>query len=146
MKLNVFTKPFSAAKRWVTLTCLSLSAIAFLWQGALISPVQAAPMAPYFLAADAGDQVQSKASEDAGRAKGFIRDTADKVEQTAKNNASKVDKATDNDSPIADRAKKDAGRIKQYAERDAARTEKAVDKTKNAIENAVDNVKDAFGK
>jgi hypothetical protein len=146
MKLNAFTKYFSTAKRWVALACVSLAAIAFLWQGAFLfdNTAIAAPV-NLTLAADLGDKVQDKNAEEMGKAKGFIRDTANKVERTAKKNAERVDNATDDDSPIAERAKNDAGRIKQNAERDAARTQKAVDNSKNAIEKAVDNVKDAFG-
>ena len=148
MKLNDLTKQISALGRWLTMALLSLSAIAFFWQGAFLmnNAAMANPVTNFVMAADLGDKVQDKANEGAGRAKGFIRDTADKVERTAKKNAAKVDNATDNNSGVANKAQRDAGRIQERAERDASRTEKAVDNTKNAIEQAVDNVKDAFGK
>jgi hypothetical protein len=148
MKLNDLTKQISALGRGLTTALLSLAAIAFFWQGAFLlnSAAMANPTTNFIVAADMGDRVQDKASNDAGRAKGFIRDTADKVERTARKNAAKVDNATDNGSGIGRKAQRDAGRIQERAERDAARTEKAVDNTKNAIERTVDNVKDAFGK
>jgi hypothetical protein len=148
MKLNDLTKQISALGRGLTTALLSLAAIAFFWQGAFLlnSAAMANPTTNFIVAADMGDRVQDKASNDAGRAKGFIRDTADKVERTARKNAAKVDNATDNGSGIGNKAQRDAGRIQERAERDAARTEKAVDNTKNAIERTVDNVKDAFGK
>ncbi len=148
MKLNYLTKQISALGRWLTMALLSLSAIAFFWQGAALvnSAAMASPITNLVVAADLGDKVQDKVSDDTRNTKGFIRDTADKVERTASKNAAKVDKATDDDSFIKNKAQRDAGRIHERAERDAARTEKAVDKTKNAIEQAVDNVKDAFGK
>lgn len=149
MKLNYLTKQISALSRWLTMALLSLSAIAFFWQGAFLvnSAAMANPVTNFIVAADLGDKVQDKTSEDAGRAKGFIRDTADKVESTARKNAAKVDNATDDDNGfIKNKAQRDAGRIHERAEQDASRTQKAVDKTKNAIEDAVDNVKDVFGK
>lgn len=148
MKLNYLTKQISALGRWLTTALLSLAALAFFWQGAFLlnNAAMANPTTSFVVAADLGDRVQDKASEDAGRAKGFIRDTADKVERTAKKNAAKVDDATDGNNSIGNKAQRDAGRIQERAERDASRTEKAVDDTKNVIERAVDNVKDAFGK
>jgi hypothetical protein len=148
MKLNYLTKQISALGRWLTMALLSLSAIAFFWQGAFLanSAAMANPITNLVVAADLGDKVQDKVSDDTRSAKGFIRDTADKVERTARKNAAKVDNATDDDSFIKNKAQRDAGRIYERAERDAGRTEKAVDNTKNAIEQAVDNVKDAFGK
>ena len=149
MKLNYLTKQISALGRWLTMALLSLSAIAFLWQGAFLgnNAAMANPVTNLIVAADLGDKVQDKASDGAGSAKGFIRDTANKVERTAKKNAAKVDNATDdNNGFVKNKAQRDAGRIYERAERDASRTEKAVDKTKNAIEEAVDNVKDVFGK
>ncbi|MBW4517497.1 MAG: hypothetical protein KME11_20015 [Timaviella obliquedivisa GSE-PSE-MK23-08B] len=149
MKLNHLTKQISALGRRLTMVLLSLSAIAFFWQGAFLlnNAAMANPTNNFVVAADLGNKVQNKVGEDTKNAKGFIRDTADKVEEAARSNAAKVDNATDdNDSAIANRAKRDAGRIQQRAEEDASRTEKAVDNTKNVIEKAVDNVKDAFGK
>jgi len=146
MKLNYFTKRLSTVGRWMATTVFCVCAIAFVWQGAFFSntTAMAAPAANLIASADAGDQVKEKTSKDAGRAKNFIRDTADKVEQTAKTNAAKVDQATDDGSFVERKAKKDAGRIVQRAEEDAARTQKAVDNTKNVVERTVDNIKDAF--
>jgi hypothetical protein len=146
MKLHNFTKLLSIAGRWIAGTLFYLSAIAFVWQGAFfpIAPAMAAPFTNSILAVDAGDRVKSKASEDAANTKGFIRDTADKVEQTAKKNAAKVDRATADGSVAERKAKKDAATIEKRAEEDAARTQKAVDNTKNTVKRTVDKVKDAF--
>ncbi|MHC5814624.1 MAG: hypothetical protein ACYT04_01445 [Nostoc sp.] len=149
MKLSYLTKQFSTVKRWMATTLFCLLAIAFVWQGAFFSnnSAMADPIATLIASKDAGDQVQEKASKDAGRAKNFIEDTADKVKQTAKNNANKVDQATDDNGSFVERkAKKDAATIQKRADEDAARTKKAVDNTKNVVERAVDNIKDAFGK
>lgn len=135
--------------RFLATTLLCVSAIAFVWQGAFFSnaSAMAAPGVNLIAAADAGDQVKEKASEDASRAKNFIQDTKDKVERTANKNASKVEDATDNNGSFVERkAKRDAATIEKRAEEDAARTEKAVDNTKNVVESAVDKIKDAFGK
>ncbi|MBW4580204.1 MAG: hypothetical protein KME42_11595 [Tildeniella nuda ZEHNDER 1965/U140] len=147
MQLNYFAKRLSAIGRWLTTALLCVSAIAFVWQGSFVSNVtaMAAPATNLIAAADAGSEVQGKASKDAGRTKGFVRDTTDKLKQTARTNAAKVDRATDNDSPIGRKAKKDAARIERKADKDSARTQTAIDKTKNAVESAVDNIKDAFG-
>ncbi len=147
MKSNLFTKPLSLIGRWMTTTLLCLSAIAFIWQGSFFSntTAMANPAANLIATMDAGDRVQQKASDDAGRAKGFIEDTKDKVQQTAKNNAAKVDRATDDNGNFLERkAKKDAARIEKRAEEDADRTQQAVDNTKNAVERTVDSIKDAF--
>ena len=148
MKLNYVTKQLSTVKRWMATTLFCMLAIAFLWQGAFFSNTSAIadPAATLIASKDAGDQVQEKASEDAGRAKNFIQDAADKVKEAAKSNASKVDQATDNGSFAERKAKRDAATIQKRANEDAARTQKAVDKTKNAVERTVDNIKDAFGK
>ncbi|MEH2316405.1 hypothetical protein [Nostoc sp.] len=149
MKLNYFTKQFSTVKRWMATTLFCMLAIAFVWQGGFFSNTSAMadPTATLIASKDAGDQVQEKASEDAGRAKNFIQDTADKVKQTAKNNANKVDQATDDNGSFAERkAKRDAATIQKRADEDSARTKKAVDKTKNAVERTVDSIKDAFSK
>ncbi len=147
MKLNYFTKRLSTVGRWITTTVLCVSAIAFGWQGAFFSntAAMANPAVNLIASADMGDKVQDKVSNDAGRAKNFIRDTADKVERTANKNASKVDRATDNGSFVERKANRDAAQIEKRAEEDAARTQKAVDNTKNVVEKAVDNIKDAFG-
>lgn len=146
MKLNYFPKQLSGLGRWVTTALLCVTAIAFAWQGAFFSstPALAAEM-PFIAAADAGSEIQGKASKDAGRTKSFVRDTTDKLKQTAKTNAAKVDRATDADSAIGRKAKKDAARIERKADKDSARTQTAIDKTKSAVESAVDNIKDAFG-
>ena len=146
MQLNYLAKRVSTIGRLLTTALLCVSAIAFTWQGAFFSS-NAAIAAPSNLiaAADAGSEVQGKASKDAGRTKGFVRDTTDKLKKTAKTNAAKVDRATDNDSEIGRKAKKDAARIERKADKDSARTQNAIDKTKNAVESAVDNIKDAFG-
>ncbi|MBE9167825.1 hypothetical protein IQ238_09940 [Pleurocapsales cyanobacterium LEGE 06147] len=147
MKLNNFMKLLSTVGRWMATTLFCVSAIAFVWQGAFFSNTAAIadPAANSILVADAGDRVQEKASEDAGRAKSFIRDTADKVERTAYKNAERVDRTTDDNGSFVERkAKRDAARIEQRAEEDAARTEKAVDNTKNVVESTIDNIKDVF--
>jgi hypothetical protein len=146
MKLNNLMKRLSSAGRWMATAVLCLFAVVSVWQGAFFSSnaAMAAPMNSLIAATNVGDQVQQKTSEDAGRAKGFIRNTADRVEQAARDNASRVDDATDNGSFVERKAKRDAARIHERAEEDAARTQKAVDNTKNAVERAVDNIKDAF--
>jgi uncharacterized protein YjbJ (UPF0337 family) len=144
MKLSHFTKQLAAVGRTIA-TLLFLAAITFVWQGAFLhTDAIAAPHAT-LIAADLGDQAQEKVQEDAGRAKGFIRDTADRVEETAKKNAKRVEEATDGDGNFVERrAKKDAARIEKRAEEDAARTQKAVDNTKNAVERTIDSIKEAF--
>jgi hypothetical protein len=148
MKLSYFTKQVGAVKHCLVTALFCLAAIAFVWQGAfwVDTAATAAPMTTLMASKDAGDQVQDKVRTDAGRAKGFIEDTKNKVERTANKNANRVDRATDdNGSFLERRAKNDAGRIEKRAEEDAARTEKAVDNTKNAVERTVDSIKDAFG-
>ena len=146
MKLNYFTKRFSTVGRWMAATVLCVSAMAFVWQGAFfsITAAMASPIVNSIAAADAGDGVQQKASKDAGRTKNFIRDTEEKVKETAKKNAAKVDRADDEGSGVERKAKRDRDRIEQRAEEDAARTEKAVDKNMNAVKRTVDSIKDAF--
>jgi hypothetical protein len=141
-------KQLSTVGRFLAKTVLCMLAIAFVWQGAFFSNTiaMANPTANLIASADAGDQVKYKASEDAGRAKGFIRDTADKVKEAAKSNAAKVDRGTDDGSFVERKAKSDAATIQRRAEEDAARTQKAVDNTKNAVESTVDKIKDVFGK
>jgi RNA repair, ligase-Pnkp-associating, region of Hen1 len=147
MKLNYFTKRLPSVKRWIATSLLCLSAITFVWQGAFLSNTAAiaAPKANLIAEADLGSKIQGKTSEDAGRAKNFIRDTADKVKETANKNAGRVEEATDGKGNFVQRkARRDAARIRQRADEDAARTQKAVDKTKNAVESTVDNIKDTF--
>jgi len=142
MKLNYFAKLLSMAGRWLATALLFVSAIA--GHGAFFS-ASSAMAAPTLIAADVGDQVKDKTREGAGRAKGFIQDTADKVEQTANKNADRVEKAAGGKGSFAEsKAKRDAARIRKRAEEDASRTQKAVDKTKNAVESTVDKVKDAL--
>ncbi|AVH72828.1 hypothetical protein [Nostoc sp. 'Lobaria pulmonaria (5183) cyanobiont'] len=148
MKSNYVTKQLSTLKRWMATTLFCMLAIAFVWQGAFFSNTSAManPTGTLIAYDDAGDKVQEKTSKDAGRAKNFIDDTADKVKDAAKSNASKVDQSTDNDSPIGRKAKKDAATIQKRANEDASRTKEAVDNTKNVVERTVENIKDAFGK
>jgi hypothetical protein len=143
--MEYFMKQFSNIKRWMATTLFCLLAIAFAWQGAFFSSnVAMANPAVYTVAANTGNEVQGKVSKDTGRTKDFIRDTRDKVKETAKSNAAKVDRATDDDSFIEGKAKRDAARIEQKANKDAARTQKAADNTKNVIERTVDGIKDTF--
>jgi uncharacterized protein YjbJ (UPF0337 family) len=147
MELNYFTKRLSTVGRWIATTLFCVSAIAFVWQGAFFSntAAMAAPAANLIASTDVGDQVQEKASVDAGRAKNFIEDTKDKVKRTANKNAERVDQATDDDGSFVEgKAKRDRNRIEKRADEDAARTEKAVDNTKNAVERTVDSIKDVF--
>ena len=147
MELNYFTKRLSTVGRWIATTLFCVSAIAFVWQGTFFSntAAMAGPAANLIAAADVGDQVQEKVSEDAGRAKNFIEDTKDQVKRTANKNAARVDRATDdNGSFVEGKAKRDRDRIEKRADEDAARTQKAVDNTKNAVERTVDSIKDAF--
>ena len=148
MKLNDFMKQLSTVGRFLATTVLGVLAVAFVWQGAFFSntAAMANPAANLIASADAGDQVKDKVDEGAGAAKNFIRDTQDKVKQTARTNASKVDEATDNGNFLERKAKRDKATIEKRANEDAARTEKAVDNTKNAVERTVDSIKDAFSK
>lgn len=148
MMLNSLTKSLAIAGRWMAKALLGVMAVALLWQGAFVANLSAmaAPANNTLIAAaDVGSEAQGKASKDAGRTKGFVRDTRDTVKKAASDNARKVDRATDNDSAIADKAKRDAARIQERADKDASRTQDAIDDTKNVFENAIDNVKDAFG-
>lgn len=146
MTLNNFKKMLSTARRWVATTLFGLLAIAFLWQGASFAnpSAMAAPDLNLMASRDFGDKVQDKTSEDAGRAKGFIEETKNKVERTARKNAARVDRADDEGSFVERKARRDASRIEKRAEEDADRTQKAVDNTKNAVERTVDSIKDAF--
>lgn len=148
MKLNYFSKQLSTVGRWMVTTLFCVSAIAFIWQGALFSNTVAfASPAPTLIAADAGDRVKDKTRNDAARSKNFIRDSANKVEDAAKSNAKKVERATGGDGNVLERkAKRDAARIQKRAEEDAARTQKAVDNNTGAVRSAIDKIKDAFGK
>jgi hypothetical protein len=147
MQPSKFMKKLSTVVRFLATTVICVSAIAFIWQGAFFSDTSAmaSPVANLIADADIGSKVQGKTSEDAGRAKNFIRDTANKVEEAASSNASKVEDATDGSGNFIERkAKSDAATIHKRAEEDAARTQKAVDNTKNAVERTVDSIKDAF--
>lgn len=141
MRLNYFVKRLPTLGRWVATALLFLSAFVWVWQNPF--SVKAALANPVMVATrDAADQVQDQM----GRSKGFIEDTKNKVEQTAKNNAKRVERATDGDGNFLERrAKNDAARIEKRAEEDADRTQKAVDASKNAVERAVDGIKDTFG-
>lgn len=148
MKLNYFTKLLSTMGRWLAMALLWVSAVTFVWQGGFLSDTaaMAAPATNSIASADLGNQVQDRASKDAGRAKNFIRDSANRVERTANRNADRVEQATDDRGSFLERkANRDTARIERRAEQDAARTQKAVDQSKNAIERAVDNIKDTFG-
>jgi uncharacterized protein (DUF2147 family) len=147
MKLNSLTQRLSTVGRWMAATVLCVCAMAFVWEGAFFSntAAMASPAVNSMAAeADAGDAVQEKASKDAGRAKNFIRDTEEKVKETAKTNAAKVDRASEDGSVVERKAKKDAATIEKRASEDSARTQKAVDNTKNAVERAVDSIKGVF--
>ncbi|MCC3406629.1 MAG: hypothetical protein JGK17_13760 [Microcoleus sp. PH2017_10_PVI_O_A] len=148
MKLNYFTKRLSTVGRWMAATVLCLWAMVFVWSGGFFSnnAAMASGAVNSIAAADMGDAVQEKASKDAGRAKNFIRDTEEKVKETAKTNAAKVDRASEDGSVAEGKAKKDAATIEKRAEEDSARTQKAVDNTKNAVERTVDSIKGAFSK
>jgi hypothetical protein len=138
MKLNYFTKQISIVGRWLATALFCVSAIAFIWQGSFFSNPAAMADTNVNLIASVGDRAQDKASEDAGRTKGFVRDTADKVERAARKNSEKVNQADDGGF-FGRKAKRDAARIEKRAEEDTARTQKAIDKTKNAFRKAVDN-------
>lgn len=145
MKLTSLTKRFASVGRWLATMLFCVSAIALGWQSNFSSAAIADPAPNLIAAADVGSQVQGKTSKDSGRAKNFIRDTKNQVQQTAKNNAARVDQATDNDGSFLEgKAKRDAARINKRAEEDAARTQEAVDSTKNVIERTVDSIKDTF--
>lgn len=148
MKLNYLMKPLSTVGRFLVTTAFCMSAIAFIWQGAFFSntTAMANPAVNLIADADAGDQVKDKVDEGAGAVKNFIRDTQDKVKQTARTNASKVDDATDSGNFIERKAKSDKATIEKRANEDAARTEKVIDKEKNAVKGVVDSIKDVFSK
>lgn len=145
MKLNVLTKSYHTAKRWIASTVLCLAMVVLFWQGSVLT-AEAAIALPHsaVLATSNLDKAQDKAQRDAASTKDFVRDAANKVEKTARQNADRVDQATDGSNFLARKAQRDAGRIEQRAEQDAARTQDAIDDTKNVFERAVDNVKEAF--
>ncbi|MBW4560851.1 MAG: hypothetical protein KME32_06765 [Mojavia pulchra JT2-VF2] len=148
MKLKYFTKRLSIVGRWIATTLFCALAMTFVWQGAFFSNTSAManPAASLIASADAGDKVQDKLDDTAKASKNFIRDAADKVEQTANKNANKVDQADDNGSFVERKAKSDRNTIEKRAEEDAARTEKAVDNNINAVQRTIENIKDAFTK
>jgi uncharacterized protein YjbJ (UPF0337 family) len=133
-------------KNWMRTTLFCILAIAVFWQSAFLSSsvAMADSNINSLLLANTSDRVQDKVDKDAGRAKNFIEDTKDKVQDAAKSNAAKVDRATDNGGFFERKAKRDAARIEQKAEKDAARTKRAVDKSKKTLERTVDDVKDNF--
>ena len=146
MKRIDLAKSFKTAGRWLATAAICLSAIAFVWQGGFVMDTSALanPANNWIAAADLDDQVQNKVGQDARNTKGFVRDTAESVKETARNNANRVSNATDGDNLIQRKAQRDAGRIQQRANEDASRTQGAIDDTKNFVQNAVDNIKDAF--
>lgn len=146
MKLNYFAKPLSIVGRLFATTLFCVSAIAFIWQAPFFANAEAiaAPTVTFIASADAA---KAKVSEDTGRTKNFIRDTEEKVKETANKNAERVEDATDGDGNLFERrAKDDAALIQKRASEDSARTQKAVDNTKNVLEKTVDSIKDAFSK
>lgn len=146
MKLNYLMKRLSTVGRWMATTLFCVSAIAFVWQGAFLSntTAMANPTANLIASKDAGDQVKDAVDEVAGRSKNFVRDTQDKVKQTARTNASKVDESTESGNFAERKAKRDKATIEKRANEDAARTEKVIDKEQNAVKGAVDKIKDVF--
>ena len=109
MKLNYLTKRLSTMGRWVATTLFCLSAIAFVWQGAFLSntTAMANPAANLIASKDVGDQIKEKVDEGAGAAKNFVRDSQDKVKQTARTNASKVDESTESGNFAERKAKRE---------------------------------------
>ncbi|PAX51152.1 hypothetical protein [Brunnivagina elsteri] len=149
MKPNYCTQRVSILGRWIATSLFCLSAIAFVWQGAFFhdTAAMASPVANLVASTDAGNQIKGKAREDAGNAKGLIRDAKNQVKKTANKNADRVEEATDGKgSFFARKANRDKARIEKRAEEDASRTQKAVDNTKNAVERTVDNIKDTIAK
>jgi len=148
MKLNYFTKRLSTVVRLVATSVFCMLAVAFVWQGAFFSnsTAMANPVVTLIASADAGDQAKDKVEEGAGAVKNFVRDTQDKVKQTARTNASKVDDATDSGNFVERKAKSDKATIEKRANEDAARTQNVIDKEKNAVQGAIDSIKDAFTK
>uniref|UniRef100_A0A832H807 Uncharacterized protein n=1 Tax=Oscillatoriales cyanobacterium SpSt-402 TaxID=2282168 RepID=A0A832H807_9CYAN len=146
MKLNYLAKPLATVGRWIATALVCVVAIAFVWQGSFISTTVAwaGSTGDMIASADMGDQVKDKVSKDAGRAKGFIRDTANQVERTANKNANRVENAADRGSFVERKAQRDRDLIERRAEEDAARTQEAVDDTKNVVKRAVDSIKDTF--
>jgi len=145
MKLNYVVRQIQSVGRWTASLLLGMAAISFVWQSAIFPTLSAmAAPTPTLLATEMGKQVQQKVSKDAGRAKNFIEDTKDKVENMADKNARRVDEADNSGSFVERKAQRDAGRIYKRAEEDAARTERAVDNTKNVFQDAVENIKDAL--
>ena len=125
-------KYFSLIKRWVVTGLLSLLAITFVWQGALIANNTAM--------ADTADKVENKVDSGLEKAKGFVDDVKQDVKQTANKNESRVDRNIDNDSFIENKADRDKERIEKRANEDAANTKEAIDKT----ESIIDNIKNVF--
>jgi hypothetical protein len=141
--MKSITKLLAAFGRLTVAALLCVSAMAFAWQAPFLSSgaAMAAPGNPVIAATtDAGDKIQRDN-------KGFVRDAAEKVKETASKNASRVERASgDNGGVVERKAQRDAARIQQRADEDASRTQKAIDNNVNAVERAVDNIKDAFTK
>ena len=145
MKSSFFTHGYQLAKRLIASALVCLAMATFLWQGNLFADNSAIALPQQSVLATSNlNKAENKAQKDAEATKGFVRDTANKVEKTARKNADRVDEATDGSNVLARKAQRDAGRIEQRAEQDAARTQKAIDDTKNVFERAVDGVKDAL--
>lgn len=145
MKLNYFTKPVAALGRALATGLMVMIAIAFVWQGAFFAKTtaMAAPVNGALVATMNNDGLDEAKSDN----KGFVRDAAKKVKETASKNASKVREANDNSGNAVQRkAEKDAAWVQKRADQDADRTQRAIDKNLNAVERTVDNIKDAFGK
>lgn len=130
---------FSSIKRWVATGLLSLLAIAFVWQGSLITDNVAL--------ADTADKVENKVGQGLENSKDFVDNVKQSVKQSASKSESRVDESTDGDDGlIENKADKDAARIKSKADSDAASTKDAIDKTGNVIEDAIDGIKNVFDK
>lgn len=124
---------------------LGLMAIALIWQSvgfsntiALASPAKSAIVAASGGYYQTRGSVRGEVDKNMEQTKDFVRNTADKVEQTAFKNAKRVEQATgEKGGFFSRRARNDAARIQKRAEGDAARTQRAIDNTKNAIKDAV---------
>lgn len=142
VSMKSITKLFATLGRRAVVAFFCFSAIAFVWQGAFFSnsAAMAAPDTFVIASTNTGDQIQREN-------KGFVRDAAEKVKETANKNASRVEQATGNDDSFIERkAQRDAARIEKRANEDAARTQRAIDNNVNAVERTVENIKDAFSK
>lgn len=144
MKLNQYTKQFSALGSWMAKALFSLIAIALMWQGSFFLNTDAIAAPATLIATSGANQVKGAADEVRDRSKDLIRDTQKNVKKTANRNAAKVDQADDEGTFAERKALRDRSRIERRANEDASRTETAVDKSMDAIKGAVDKVKNAF--